>query len=614
MAIQSINNLQVAIAIDGSEYVPLVQAGTTKRAATGLLMAGSASQSTQAANTVFAGPTTGSAATPTFRVLVAADIPAAAINLAIGSTPVASGTSGRVLYDNAGVLGEYSISGTGSVAMTNSPALVTPTLGTPASGTLTNCTGLPISTGVSGLGTGIATALAVNVGSAGAPVLFNGALGTPASGTLTNATGLPVASGIAGLGTDVATFLATPSSANLAAAVTDETGSGALVFATSPTLVTPALGTPSTLVLTNATGLPLTTGVTGTLPVANGGSGAASFTAYAVLCGGTSSTNPFQPIASVGTSGQVLTSNGAGALPTFQSIAGTGDVVGPASATDNAVALYDGATGKLIKSSTLIFASNVLRPSANDGAALGSATVSWSDLFGASGFVVNIDNGNWVATHTSGVLTVGTGDVRVTTAGSNAASVVTVGGTQTLTNKTLTSPTLTTPALGTPASGVLTNATGLPLTTGVTGTLPAANGGTGMTVFNPFFLNIAITGVNFNSANTDNAITITLPSGYTRYSVNSVRISGASGTLASATCGLFTATGAGGTAIVTSGTAVTITTGADNTNNNTQIVATNNPNTQSLTVAGFPTLYFRVQTASGAAATANVAVLLQLYP
>lgn len=68
------------------------------------------------------------------------------------------------------------------------------------------------------------------------------ALGTPASATLTNATGLPILSGVSGLGTGVATFLGTPSSANLAAALTDETGSGAAVFGTSPTFVTPTLG------------------------------------------------------------------------------------------------------------------------------------------------------------------------------------------------------------------------------------------------------------------------------------------------------------------------------------------------------------------------------------
>jgi hypothetical protein len=116
------------------------------------------------------------------------------------------------------------------------------------------------------------------------------ALGTPVSATLTNATGLPVATGISGLGSGVATFLATPSSANLAAAVSDETGTGALVFANSPTLVTPALGTPSALVGTNITGT--AAGLTAGNVTTNANlTGAITSTGNATLLGSFSSAN-----------------------------------------------------------------------------------------------------------------------------------------------------------------------------------------------------------------------------------------------------------------------------------------------------------------------------------
>ena len=74
------------------------------------------------------------------------------------------------------------------------------------------------------------------------PVLTTPDLGTPTAATLTNATGLPVVTGISGLGAGVATFLATPSSANLASALTDEAGSGTVAFTNSPTFTTPTLG------------------------------------------------------------------------------------------------------------------------------------------------------------------------------------------------------------------------------------------------------------------------------------------------------------------------------------------------------------------------------------
>lgn len=96
------------------------------------------------------------------------------------------------------------------------------------------------------------------------------------AGKSVNLDGSNLVSAPAGLGSGIPTFLATPTSANLAAAVTDETGSGSLVFATSPTLTTPNLGTPSAINLTNATALPLATAVSGTLAVGNGGTGLTS--------------------------------------------------------------------------------------------------------------------------------------------------------------------------------------------------------------------------------------------------------------------------------------------------------------------------------------------------
>jgi hypothetical protein len=86
------------------------------------------------------------------------------------------------------------------------------------------------------------------------PTLITPILGTPTSGTLTNCTGLPIGTGISGLASNVAAFLATPSSANLAAALTDETGTGAAVFANTPTLVTPNIGaaTGTSLAVTGA--------------------------------------------------------------------------------------------------------------------------------------------------------------------------------------------------------------------------------------------------------------------------------------------------------------------------------------------------------------------------
>jgi hypothetical protein len=120
-----------------------------------------------------------------------------------------------------------------------------------------------------------------------------------------------------------------------------------------------------------------------------------------------------------------------------------------------------------------------------------------------------------------------------------------------------------------------------------------------------------LVGVNFNATNQDNPININLPAGYTRYRIEQILISGASASLSTATCGVFTATAAGGVAIVTSATPITVTQTAADTNQNMQSLTINNSSTLAY---NDPTLYFRVQTPQGSAALGNVSIFYQPLP
>lgn len=164
-----------------------------------------------------------------------------------------------------------------NIGSAGAPVLFNGAGGTPSSLTLTNATGLPLAQ-LTGAGTGVLAALAINVGSAGAPVLFNGAGGTPSSLTGTNITGTAAGltagtvttnANLTGAVTSVgnATSLGSFSSANLRGALTDESGTGAAYFQGGD------IGTPSAGVGSNLTSLNASNLASGTVAAARGGAG-----------------------------------------------------------------------------------------------------------------------------------------------------------------------------------------------------------------------------------------------------------------------------------------------------------------------------------------------------